>query len=209
VASKFYQEYLRAVVNADSPYCLSPDIIAQRAGEALFHLNLARNNMPLYLQTQEQANETAYERLSAGLMSVPAAAPAIQAALMGIAGVIGEAASTVGSGSGGSTGAAGGSRIPKVYIPDQQFGQKLGQHGSDFGLDPSNPTHRQQFRGLIVDITTNYNEVRSGPWGGGGDHFFFRQGDAVVVTSGDGAFVTILDQGASNSWFQSAAPLYP
>lgn len=101
--------------------------------------------------------------------------------------------------------------LPGVRFNDRQFGKKVGKHAEDFGLDPSNPEHRQLVRGRIESIVGDYDDVRQGPWnpnGGGGDNFlFYRQGADVVVTQPSGDFVTILAGGQSNGWFNSASSL--
>jgi hypothetical protein len=51
--------------------------------------------------------------------------------------------------------------------------------------------------------------IEAGPWnpqgGGDPDDFFFRRGDDVIVTKGDGTFVTILQGGIGNGWFKGAS----
>jgi RHS repeat-associated protein len=100
--------------------------------------------------------------------------------------------------------------LPELTIENSQFGQKVGQHAQDFGLNPADPEARSLVREYIEDIRANFDEVRQGPWnpkgGGGSDYLFFRQGTDVVVTKGDGTFVTILQGGDSNGWFQGSIP---
>lgn len=99
---------------------------------------------------------------------------------------------------------------PAMTIDDAQFGAKVGKHAQDYGLDPSDPAARSWVRGHIEDIRNSPDEVRQGPWnpkgGGGADYLFYRQGSDVLVTRGGGQFVTILNGGVSNGWFQGAAP---
>lgn len=100
-------------------------------------------------------------------------------------------------------------KVPGMTISDEQFGKKIGKHASDFGLDPSNPQHREQLRGRIESIAQNPDEVRRGPWRGAGNepHNFFRQGNDVVVAKGNGQFVTVLKDGVNNGFFKGAAPV--
>lgn len=92
-------------------------------------------------------------------------------------------------------------------IGDSQFGAKIGQHAGDFGLDASDPAARSYLRNLITDIRGNADEVRIGPWRGGGENYqFFRKGADVVVTKPDGSFVTILNGGENNGFYQGATP---
>jgi hypothetical protein len=102
------------------------------------------------------------------------------------------------------------SGLPELTIEDSQFGQKIGQHARDFGLDPADQEARAFLRGRIEDIRTNFDEVRQGPWnpkgGGGSDYLFFRQGSDVVVARGDGSFVTILRGGEANGWYRGSTP---
>jgi hypothetical protein len=97
---------------------------------------------------------------------------------------------------------------PPLSIDDGQFGAKVGKHAADFGLDPADPAARAQICAIINDIHDNFDEVRQGPWnpkgGGGSDYLFYRQGTNVVVTQADGQFVTILQGGETNGWFQRA-----
>ncbi len=100
---------------------------------------------------------------------------------------------------------------PPLSIDDGQFGAKVGKHAADFGLDPADPEARVQIHAIINDIHDNFDEVRQGPrnpkGGGGSDYLFYRQGANVVVTQADGQFVTILQGGETNGWFQRAIPV--
>lgn len=105
--------------------------------------------------------------------------------------------------------AGAGSNIPALRIAPRQFGKKVGKHGTDFGLDPSVTAHREWVRERIEAIAGHPDEVRQGVWnprgGGGEDYLFFRQGDDVVVSKADGEFVTVLQGGSTNGWFNSAS----
>jgi filamentous hemagglutinin len=84
-----------------------------------------------------------------------------------------------------------------LRIADGQFGKKLGKHAADFGLDPSNPPHREAFRGIIEGIASLPDKVVSGTFRGQGAVDFLIKGSDVVVSKG-GDFVTILKGGVSN-----------
>ena len=97
----------------------------------------------------------------------------------------------------------------QLTIPEKQFGKKVADHAPDYGLDPRNPADREWLRNHIQDIGQNFEEARQGSWhpavkGGGTDFWFLRKGSDVVVTKGDGTFVTILKNGDTNSWFRKA-----
>ena len=84
-----------------------------------------------------------------------------------------------------------------MRIADGQFGKKLGKHAVDFGLDPSNPQHREAFRGIIEGIAGSPDKVVSGTFRGQGAVDFLIKGSDVVVSKG-GDFVTILKGGVNN-----------
>jgi len=97
---------------------------------------------------------------------------------------------------------------PSLLITNEQIGKKIGKHAQDYGLDPSNPNHRNWLQNHIEDIGQNYEQVRQDAWnphgGGGSDYFFFQKGRDVVVSQSDGTFVTLLKDGIDNKWFDSA-----
>lgn len=109
---------------------------------------------------------------------------------------------------------------PKLAIEEAQFGQKIGKHAQDFGLNPGSPQNRQWLKDLITDIHKNPNEIRQGPWRGLGEvmangnraegtALFYRKGADVVVTDLEGNFVTILKDGATqNLRFQNAEIIF-
>ena len=82
---------------------------------------------------------------------------------------------------------------------------------NDFGLDVSNPVHRKQFRNFVEDIGSKPYKVVKGTFagqgvnGGRGDVLFYVKGNDVVVTSPNGKFVTVLENGVkSNTSVKSA-----
>ncbi|MDT8913753.1 putative T7SS-secreted protein [Amycolatopsis sp. PS_44_ISF1] len=101
--------------------------------------------------------------------------------------------------------------VPEVKVDSKQFGTKVGKHAQDYGLNPADAESRAWVRQHVDDISRTPNEVRQGPWnpqgGGGGDYYFLRKGEDVVVTKSDGEFVTILKGGQGNGWFNGATPV--
>lgn len=92
----------------------------------------------------------------------------------------------------------------ETEISERQLGRKIGKHAADFGLDPANPVHRVQLRGLIAEITTSPNRVVEGTFRGQGAVKFFIKGEDVVVTTPTEDFVTILKGGVHNPAVQRA-----
>lgn len=72
------------------------------------------------------------------------------------------------------------------------------------------PLLNSGFRGRISEFRESHDEVRRGAWnpsnGGGEDYFFYRKGSDLLVTKGDGQFVTMFPMGKPNGWFQQAGP---
>lgn len=90
-------------------------------------------------------------------------------------------------------------------IRSKQFGRKVGRHAQDYGLDPSNPEHREKIRNIILDIYNHSTEIRYGQWRGyeGKTATFYIKGEDVVVDV-DGKFVTILKGGINNARVKEA-----
>ncbi len=90
-------------------------------------------------------------------------------------------------------------------IKNKQFGRKVGRHAQDYGLDPSNPEHREKMRNIILDIYNHSTEIRYGQWRGyeGKTATFYIKGEDVVVDV-DGKFVTILKGGINNARVKEA-----
>lgn len=99
---------------------------------------------------------------------------------------------------------------PEFSIDEGQFGKKWGKHAQDYGLNPGDASARQSFRGKIAEVRGSHDEVRQGPWnpknGGGNDYFFYRRGNDLLVTKGDGQFVTMFPMSKPNGWFEAASP---
>ncbi|MCB1441158.1 MAG: hypothetical protein KDJ63_15410 [Nitratireductor sp.] len=92
---------------------------------------------------------------------------------------------------------------PAMTISNSQWGAKSAQHMRDFGLDVSNPAHRQQFRDMVEEIGASPDRVVSGSMSGGGpngrrDVLFYIKGSDVVATSRSGEFVTVMENGITN-----------
>jgi RHS repeat-associated protein len=116
-----------------------------------------------------------------------------------------------GGGASTKTGSSRGSaavKVPELQTDDKQLGTKIGKHAGDFGLDPSSAADRETLETKIKDIASSPDQVRQGKYnpkaGGGSDYFFFEQGSDVVITKSDGTFVSILSDGADNTWYKNA-----
>ncbi|MER6154971.1 hypothetical protein ABT147_05415 [Streptomyces sp. NPDC001868] len=88
----------------------------------------------------------------------------------------------------------------------------MGKHAQWYGLNPDDASARQGFRGKIAEVRGSHDEVRQGPWnpknGDEDDYFFYRKGNDLLVTKGDGQFVTMFPMSKPNGWFEQASP-YP
>ncbi|MFF2376351.1 DUF6531 domain-containing protein [Streptomyces xiamenensis] len=96
-------------------------------------------------------------------------------------------------------------------VGDKQFGKKWGKHSKDYGLDPGDASARAWFENRIHEVHSTPDDIRQGPWnpgrGGGDDYWFFHKENDLVVTRGDGAFVTMFPMGeGGNGWYNSASP---
>jgi hypothetical protein len=71
-----------------------------------------------------------------------------------------------------------------LSIPEGQFGRKVGKHAAAFGLDASNPEHRERLREMIGEISTSPDTVVEGAFRGQGRiRFFVKDENVVVATS--------------------------
>jgi hypothetical protein len=99
--------------------------------------------------------------------------------------------------------------LPELRIDKGQFGTKWGRHARDYNLDPSDPKAREWFLRRIAEVREHPDDIRRGAWnphrGGGYDYFFFRQGSDLLLTKGDGEFVTMFP-GENNKWYLQATP---
>ncbi|WP_435647326.1 polymorphic toxin-type HINT domain-containing protein [Kitasatospora purpeofusca] len=96
-------------------------------------------------------------------------------------------------------------------VGDTQFGKKWGRHAQDYGLDPGDPAARKWYEDRIHEVRSSHDEVRQGPWrpnqGGGTDYWFYRKGDDLLLTKGDGTFVTMFPMNkGGNGWWNGATP---
>lgn len=107
---------------------------------------------------------------------------------------------------------------PKFSINESQFGQKVGKHASDFGLNPADPNSRQFIRDKITSIVEVPNEVKRnlwmgqgnlGPTGAEGYVNMYIQDNSAVITNLDGQFITILKDYTTNSRVIDAMHIWP
>ena len=94
-------------------------------------------------------------------------------------------------------------------VGDKQFGKKWGKHSKDYGLNPGDPDARAWFENRIYEVRGGYDKVRQGEWnpdnGGGTGYWFYRKDDDLLVTKGDGSFVTMFPLGGrGNGWWDKA-----
>ncbi|WP_170863295.1 polymorphic toxin-type HINT domain-containing protein [Micromonospora sediminimaris] len=91
----------------------------------------------------------------------------------------------------------------------ENFGKKWGKHSKDYRLNPGDASARDWFRNRIGEVRNSHDEVRRGPWnpdnGGGTDYWFYRKDEDLLVTRGDGTFVTMFPGASGNGWFNGAA----
>lgn len=94
-------------------------------------------------------------------------------------------------------------------VSDKQFGRKWGRHAQDYGLNPGDTAARKWFEDRIYEVRASHDDVRRGSWnpqgGGGDDYWFYRKDNDLLITKGDGTFVTMFPLGRDgNSWFNGA-----
>jgi filamentous hemagglutinin len=103
--------------------------------------------------------------------------------------------------------------LPGVKFGGRKFGQKVAQHGREWGLNPASAADRATFKRIVERIVEKgAGSVRQGPWhpktpAGGSDFLFYPHRGNVVVTQPDGSFVTIMRDALNNAWFRGANPL--
>ena len=92
-----------------------------------------------------------------------------------------------------------------IRFSSKQLGHKIGRHAEDFGLDPSNPEHRDTIINMINTIISDSDEVRVGNWRGQPDLVeFYIKGEDVVVVNSKHEFITILKGGINNERIKNA-----
>jgi hypothetical protein len=105
-----------------------------------------------------------------------------------------------------------------LKIDQKQFGAKVGRHMTDFGLSPGKKPDRDQFEEYIRDIYANATEFREGTFSGQGEVtesganargsvWFYAKRMDVVLTDKSDNFVTILQNGVTNTSFRRAKVL--
>ncbi|MER7952437.1 polymorphic toxin-type HINT domain-containing protein [Streptomyces sp. NPDC096079] len=90
-------------------------------------------------------------------------------------------------------------------------GKKWGRHSKDYDLNPKDPAAREWYKNRAIEVRGAHDEVRQGPYnpdaGGGIDYWFYRQGNDLVITKGDGSFVTMFPlEPRGNGWWNGATP---
>ncbi len=88
---------------------------------------------------------------------------------------------------------------------EKQYGKKIGKHAEDFGLDASNPEHRQIVMDMIDDVTENYDVIKTCEWRGQADEVdLYIKGKTVVIRKKDGEFITIMGDALKNERVKNA-----
>lgn len=98
---------------------------------------------------------------------------------------------------------------PDFSMDDAQFGSKWGKHSKDYNLNPGDPGARKWFKDRVHEVRNSHDEARTGAYnpgqGGSDDYWFYRKGDDLLITKGDGSFVTMFPLGTSgNNWWNKA-----
>ena len=85
------------------------------------------------------------------------------------------------------------------------MGKKLGKHAEDYGLDPSRPEDREQFKNITIRIIKDAEETRYGEWRSqpGESTYYILEQDVVVVNEDD-KYVTTLKGGINSERIKKA-----
>jgi hypothetical protein len=111
-----------------------------------------------------------------------------------------------------ATAPIGGDTDNPFNITDKQFGEKIKDHMSEWGLDVTSSADRLQMRAIINDIAANPDQRVPGTFRGQGsgglrgDVVFLIKGDDVVITKPDGEFISVMKDGLHNSSVIDALP---
>ncbi|MER7672439.1 polymorphic toxin-type HINT domain-containing protein [Kitasatospora sp. NPDC096128] len=97
-------------------------------------------------------------------------------------------------------------------ITGVNVGKKWGKHSKDYGLNPGDPAAREWYENRVREVRASHDEVRHGPYnpdgGGGTDYWFYRKDNDLVLTKGDGSFVTMFPlEPRGNAYWDGAAPV--
>jgi hypothetical protein len=91
----------------------------------------------------------------------------------------------------------------------ERYGAKWKHHSKDYGKNPGDAEAREWYKSRIAEVRNSHDEVRRGPYnpenGGGSDYWFYRAGDDLLITKGDGTFVTMFP--GQNGWYNRAAKI--
>ncbi|MGW7172124.1 polymorphic toxin-type HINT domain-containing protein [Streptomyces xanthophaeus] len=102
---------------------------------------------------------------------------------------------------------------PEFSLSKGQFGDKWGRHSKDYNIPAGDAVAREAYRSSIYAVRASHDEARQGPYrwpnaGGGPDYFFYRRGEEMLITKGDGTFVTFYPiNGEPTHWFKNASPI--
>jgi len=92
----------------------------------------------------------------------------------------------------------------------KQLGKKWGKHASDYGKHPGDAAARQWYGDRIQAVRSAPDEVRQGAYrpgqGGADDYWFYKRDNDLLITKGDGEFVSMFPLSGPNKWYENAAP---
>ncbi len=95
--------------------------------------------------------------------------------------------------------------LPKLTIPNKQFGKKSKRHMKEYNLDVSKADDREKYKQMILDFRHNYDEIRIGEWAGQQEEvLFYIKGEDVMITKLNGEFVSLFKGGINNARVKNA-----
>ncbi|MEV0253895.1 RHS repeat-associated core domain-containing protein [Streptomyces sp. NPDC050732] len=90
----------------------------------------------------------------------------------------------------------------------KQLGKKWGKHATDYGKSPGDASARQWYGERIQEVRGRPDSVRQGPYrpgqGGADNYWFYQKGNDLLITKGDGEFVSMFPLDGPNKWHEGA-----
>ncbi|WP_234042379.1 RHS repeat-associated core domain-containing protein [Streptomyces marianii] len=102
---------------------------------------------------------------------------------------------------------------PALYGAEgKQLGKKWGKHATDYGKHPGDAAGRQWYGERITEVRAAPDEVKQGAYrvgqGGADDYWFYKQGNDILITKGDGEFVSMFPVDGTKKWYEDATKKY-
>ncbi|MEU7563981.1 hypothetical protein [Streptomyces eurythermus] len=102
---------------------------------------------------------------------------------------------------------------PALYGAEgTQLGKKWGKHAVDYGKRPGDAAARQWYGERIAEVRRALDEVRQGAYrpgqGGADDYWFYKKDNDLLLTKGDGGFVSMFPLSGPNKWYENATTKY-